>query len=219
MATYPSGRELAFRIPERIEAEIVALGFAERGIGLNAEWIDEELVPALAGAVGIEEDADHVVAHDVFALGHAGARLSGRRIADEDGVKVLIVVADPGRGLAADRNAVAGLALAEIVDALHVAARCAAEELLEPRRAGQFWDMNISYLRGAVAARTVNAGTQRVCPGTTRCSQAEPSIPCALMIARCWHFGYQNLHVTIGGNKEKRCPIWPRTKMSPAAIS
>jgi hypothetical protein len=78
-----------------------------------------------------------VVAEDVLALGQAGAGLAGRRVADEDRVKVSIVVADPGGSLAADGHAVAGLALAEVVNAAQVGAPGAAKELLDPRRAGQ----------------------------------------------------------------------------------
>lgn len=115
---------------------------------LHAEGIDEEFVPTLAGVVGIEEDADRVVAEDVLALGQAGARLAGRRVADEDGVKVPLVVADPGGGFAADGHAVAGLALAEVVDAAEVGARGAAEELLEAWRGVQLGDLNILYLSG-----------------------------------------------------------------------
>ena len=172
------GCEPALRIPEGVEAEIVALAFGlDRGIGLNAEGIDEEFVAALAGVVGIEEDADQVVAQDVLALGHAGARLAGRRVADENRVEVLIVVADPGGSLAADGHAVAGLALAEIVHALHVGARRAAEELLDSRRAGQLGDLNIFDLGGRWRwRRGLCMQGHNECAQAQRGPPAEPSI-------------------------------------------
>src|SRR5580692_10564042 len=36
------GRDPAFGVPERVKAEVVILRFAFGGVGLHAEWIDEE---------------------------------------------------------------------------------------------------------------------------------------------------------------------------------
>ena len=142
--------DAAFGIPECIEAEIVALAFVFRSVGLDAERVDEEFVGVLAIVIGVEEDADDVVAEDVFAFGEAGADAAGGRLADEDDVEIVLVIADPGAGLAADGGAVVGLALAEIVNAEHVGAGGTVDELFEERLARDFGDADLFDVRGRV---------------------------------------------------------------------
>lgn len=63
--------------------------------------------------IGIEEDANDVVAEDVFGFSEASTGGAWGRLADEDGVEVLIIVPDPGARFAAYGFSVARLALAE----------------------------------------------------------------------------------------------------------
>ena len=72
------GSQAAFGVPQRIEAEVVILTLAFDRVGLNPVRIHKEFVAALVVVVGVEDDAHHVIAEDVFALGHAGAGLAGR---------------------------------------------------------------------------------------------------------------------------------------------
>lgn len=90
--------------------------------------------------------------------------MAGWGLADEDGVDIFIVVADPGAGLAADGRAVIWLALAEIVNALHIGAGVAVEELFEERFAGDFGDADVFYLScdlGGGFLRTEGEGKER----------------------------------------------------------
>jgi len=92
----------------------------------------------------------------------------GWGLADEDGVDIFIVVADPGAGLAADGRAVIWLALAEIVNALHIGAGVAVEELFEERFAGDFGDADVFYLScdlGGGFLRTEGEGKERESQG------------------------------------------------------
>ena len=122
--------QAACGIPQRIEAEIVALALGLDPVRLHAVRIHEELIAALAIVIGVQDHAHYVVAEDVLAFRHAGARLVSGRFAYEHRIKVHVVVTDPRRSLAADGHAIAGLPLAEIVDALHVVARPALQKLL-----------------------------------------------------------------------------------------
>ena len=45
--------------------------------------------------VGVEEETHYIVAADVLAFRHAGADFAGSHGAVENGVEILLVVADP----------------------------------------------------------------------------------------------------------------------------
>ena len=76
------------------------------------------------------------------------ARLAGRRAAHENHIEVLIVITDPRGSCTADGHSIAGSALAEIVDALHVGARVSVQELLDMGPLGYFRNLNIFDLGG-----------------------------------------------------------------------
>ena len=138
--------DAAFGVPEGVEAEIVILAFAIGGIGLDAERVHEEFVGVLAVVIGVQEDADEIVAEDVFAFREARPGAAGGGVADEDDVEVGLVIADPGVGLAADGGAVVGLALAEIANAQHVGAGGSVEELFDERLARDPGDADVPDL-------------------------------------------------------------------------
>ena len=70
--------------------------------------------------IGIEKDADEIVIEDVFAFAHASANLPGGCMADKNDVEILLIPANPGRCLLANRDAISRRTLAEVVDPKHV---------------------------------------------------------------------------------------------------
>ena len=75
--------QLPPRIPLRVEAEVLAEGFRDDAVALDAERRREEEVGALPVVERVEIDPDHVVRAEVLALLHAGADVAARLRADE----------------------------------------------------------------------------------------------------------------------------------------
>ncbi len=127
-------RQASLRVPKCVEAIVFALSFGEDGVGLDTKRITKKVIGSPAVVEGVEEDADHVVAESVFALGHASADLPGLVFAHKNDIEVLVVVGEiRGRWLA-HWHAVAGVTLAKAGDDGFVFARGSIQKVFEPGR-------------------------------------------------------------------------------------
>ena len=98
----------------------LAGGFGPDGIPLHAERSGLKGVGAATVVEGVKNDLDLVVVIDVFAARQAGAHLLRIVEADEDGIKVLLIVAEIGFGGLGDGLAIMGIALGEATDLGHL---------------------------------------------------------------------------------------------------
>src|SRR5262249_51828442 len=110
----PVRGKLALRVPDSIEAVIIVLPFGCDSVQLYAQWIDDELIAALAVVKSIQKHPNRVIARDVFTLGHMGADLIRVILTDKDGIEILVVVTQVNCSWLADRVAVSWVPLAQV---------------------------------------------------------------------------------------------------------
>ena len=153
--------QAAVRLPQGVVAEIVVLALRRDAIQLDAERVHDELVRPSPVVVGIQEDRDHVVAQDRFALRHVRADLGRVVLADEDRVQVPLVVREVRRGLDRRRDAVAGLPLHEARDRDSWRRRLPVEVAGQHGRVGDPGDGDGRLLRSCSRRRTGDGAQQQ----------------------------------------------------------
>ncbi len=127
------------RVPDDVEAGVLAVDAGPHQVALDAVGIDEELVGPGRLPVGVQEESHRVVVLVLVALAHRRAQCRRVVVADEGRVEVVVVVGEQGLGPHQGRDVVAGLALAETVGAGGVAPARVVETAVDvdlPRGAG-----------------------------------------------------------------------------------
>src|ERR1051326_7138710 len=159
---------LAPGIPDRVPRGIVAVIVSPDVIELDAAGIDHETIGTAAIVEGIDVNLHLVmIGINLFAPGHAGANLTRLIVeANEDGVEILLIVADVNHCLLDCGRAFFRAQLHEIVDRGHVwrvGAGLHLEKVFELRGVIDTWDCNqrMRYAWWRLLLDRVVAGEER----------------------------------------------------------